>query len=120
VTSHAPVAQQLHRPEAVEAVWLIGVMDLVDENEDFDPEKAYGFSVENLAVLRPEEQAALDGRGAAAAAARTRMSARCPRSRSGEPIGSWQVRAPAPGSDRDPPRLDDAATGAAAAWPGQY
>ncbi len=44
---------------------LISVMDLVDEHEDFDPEKAYGFSIENLAVLNPEEQAALEGRGAA-------------------------------------------------------
>lgn len=43
---------------------LISHMDLVDEEETYDPAKAMGFSTAKLKALRPEEQAALDGRGA--------------------------------------------------------
>ncbi len=43
---------------------LISAMDLVDEEESYDPDAAFGFSTANLAALRPEEQAALDGRAA--------------------------------------------------------
>lgn len=41
---------------------LVNVMDLVDENEDFYPDDAYGFSLD---VLSPEEQAAMEGRSPA-------------------------------------------------------
>ena len=44
---------------------LISAMDLVDEEETYDPDKAFGFSTAKLAALRPEEQAALDGRASA-------------------------------------------------------
>jgi hypothetical protein len=56
---------------------LVDVMDLVDVEEDYDPEKAYGFTAGPLVALSPEEQAARDGRRAATAAA----SARRPRPR---------------------------------------
>jgi hypothetical protein len=48
---------------------LVDVMDLVDLEEDYDPEKAYGFTAGPLVALSPEEQAARDGRRAATAAA---------------------------------------------------
>ena len=41
---------------------LISAMDLVDEEVLYDPETAFGFSTAKLAALRPEEQAALEGR----------------------------------------------------------
>ncbi|MBK7077257.1 MAG: BREX system ATP-binding protein BrxD [Myxococcales bacterium] len=47
---------------------LVNVMDLVDVEEEFDPEQAYGFTSEPLVALSPEEQAARDGRSAAVAA----------------------------------------------------
>lgn len=43
---------------------LISAMDLVDEEETYDPDKAFGFSTAKLAALRPEEQAVLEGRAA--------------------------------------------------------
>lgn len=38
---------------------LVNVMDLVDENEEFQPDDAYGFSLDQLS---PEEHAAMEGR----------------------------------------------------------
>ncbi len=46
---------------------LVNVMDLVDVEDEFDPEKAYGFSTDKLASLSPEEQAALAGQRPAVA-----------------------------------------------------
>lgn len=40
---------------------LISAMDLVDEDETYDPDKAFGFSAARLSALRPEEVAALAG-----------------------------------------------------------
>jgi len=47
---------------------LVNVMDLVDENEDYYPDQAYGFATEKLDLLSPVESAAVAGRGAAARA----------------------------------------------------
>lgn len=48
---------------------LVNVMDLVDVEEDYDPAKAYGFAMDRLAAVSPEEAAAAAGRAAAAAPA---------------------------------------------------
>ena len=48
---------------------LISVMDLVDVEDEFEPEKAYGFSTDKLAQLSPEEQSALAGRSPVASPA---------------------------------------------------
>lgn len=48
---------------------VIDVMDLVDEHEEYEPDRAFDFSPKALTGLSPEEQAALDGRGKAAAGA---------------------------------------------------
>ena len=42
---------------------LVHVMDLVDENDDYIPDEAYGFTMDKFtATLSPEEQAAVSGR----------------------------------------------------------
>lgn len=44
---------------------LVNVMDLVDENEDYIPDDAYGFAMDKFtATLSPEEAAAVAGRPA--------------------------------------------------------
>ena len=44
---------------------LVNVMDLVDENEDYFPDQAYGFTMSAFtASMSPEEAAAAAGRGA--------------------------------------------------------
>jgi hypothetical protein len=44
---------------------LVNVMDLVDENEDYVPDDAYGFAMDKFtATLSPEEAAAVAGRPA--------------------------------------------------------
>jgi hypothetical protein len=44
---------------------LVNVMDLVDENEDYIPDDAYGFAMDKFtATLSPEEAAAVAGRAA--------------------------------------------------------
>ena len=44
---------------------LVNVMDLVDENEDYIPDDAYGFTMDKFtATLSPEEAAAVAGRPA--------------------------------------------------------
>jgi P-loop Domain of unknown function (DUF2791) len=48
---------------------LINAMDLVDEDEAYDPSVQFGFSTARLERLQPEEQAALEGRKGGAAAA---------------------------------------------------
>ncbi len=46
---------------------LVNVMDLVDENEDYFPDQAYGFAMDRFtASMSPEEAAAAAGRRAAA------------------------------------------------------
>jgi hypothetical protein len=47
---------------------LVNVMDLVDVEENYDPDQAYGFATAKLALLSPVESAAVAGRGAAARA----------------------------------------------------
>jgi hypothetical protein len=85
---------------------LISVMDLVDEHEDFHPEKAYGFSMAKLDALSPEEQAALEGRATAVATCRHR------RARAPDPPASPEPRDP-PGGARTDLRLGGAATASA-------
>jgi P-loop Domain of unknown function (DUF2791) len=47
---------------------LVHVMDLVDENEDYFPDVAYGFAMDKVtSTLSPEEAAAVSGRASAAA-----------------------------------------------------
>lgn len=48
---------------------LVNVMDLVDENDDYIPDDAYGFAMDKFtATLSPEEAAAVAGRPAEVAA----------------------------------------------------
>lgn len=47
---------------------LVNVMDLVDVEETYDPDQAYGFATAKLDLLSPVESAAVAGRGAAARA----------------------------------------------------
>ncbi len=49
---------------------LVSAMDLVDEEEHYDPAAAFGFSTLKLAALRPEEQAAIEGSAAQPASPR--------------------------------------------------